>query len=80
MRKRDGQLSLSERMTIAIAFHLQGYRNFKTFYTEHGSPSVAAARIFVARSPSSKPSQDSPSISSARPPTLMRSGGASQGR
>ena len=31
-RQRRQQLSLSERMTIIIAFHASGYRNFKHFY------------------------------------------------
>jgi Transposase DDE domain len=34
MRKRTGSLSLSESMTIQIAFHQSSYRNFKTFYIE----------------------------------------------
>lgn len=33
-RLRNRQLSLSEIMTIEIAFHLSGYKNFKTFYLE----------------------------------------------
>lgn len=33
-RFRDRRLSLSEIMTIEVAFHLSGYRNFKTFYLE----------------------------------------------
>ena len=33
-RLRNRQLSLSEIMTIEIAFHLSGYKNFKTFYSE----------------------------------------------
>jgi len=28
-------MSVSEVMTIVILFHMSGYRNFKTFYTEH---------------------------------------------
>ena len=31
-RKRARSLSLSEIMTILVAFHQQGYRNFKHFY------------------------------------------------
>ena len=59
MRKRPGRMSLSERMTIAIAFHLQGYRNFKTFYTEHVAvhwrsafPNLVSYQRFVSGLPS----------------------------
>jgi hypothetical protein len=34
-RRRTGQLSLSEIMTILIYFHQSRYRNFKAYYTEH---------------------------------------------
>jgi hypothetical protein len=34
-RLRDGQLSLSEVMTIIIYFHQSHYRNFKRYYLEH---------------------------------------------
>ena len=34
LRQRTRQLSLSEIMTILIAFHCSGYRNFKTYYRE----------------------------------------------
>ncbi len=34
-RQRARQLSLSEVMTILIAFHQSHYRNFKAFYTTH---------------------------------------------
>jgi hypothetical protein len=34
-RRRAGQLSLSEIMTIIIYFHQSQYRNFKAYYTEH---------------------------------------------
>ena len=34
-RQRTRQLCLSEIMTILIAFHSSGYRNFKTYYQEH---------------------------------------------
>ena len=34
-RQRTRQLCLSEIMTILIAFHSSGYRNFKTYYREH---------------------------------------------
>ncbi len=33
-RQRTRQLCLSEIMTIVIAFHCSGYRNFKTYYRE----------------------------------------------
>ena len=34
-RRRTGQLSISEIMTIIIYFHQSRYRNFKAYYTEH---------------------------------------------
>jgi hypothetical protein len=34
-RRRAGQLSTSEIMTIIIYFHQSRYRNFKAYYTEH---------------------------------------------
>ena len=34
-RNRASTLCLSEVMTIIVLFHSSGYRNFKTFYTEH---------------------------------------------
>lgn len=34
-RRRAGQLSVSEIMTIIIHFHQSHYRDFKTYYTEH---------------------------------------------
>jgi hypothetical protein len=34
-RRRSGQLSTSEMMTIIIYFHQSHYRNFKAYYTEH---------------------------------------------
>lgn len=34
-RQRERGLRTSEIMTILIAFHQLGYRNFKTFYTQH---------------------------------------------
>jgi hypothetical protein len=34
-RRRTGQLSMSEIMTIIIYFHQSRYRNFKAYYTEH---------------------------------------------
>jgi hypothetical protein len=33
-RQRAAQLTLSEMMTIQIAFHQSHYRNFKAFYTQ----------------------------------------------
>lgn len=35
LRRRAGQLSVSEMMTIIIYFHQSHYRNFKAYYTEH---------------------------------------------
>lgn len=59
MRKRAGQLSLSERMALVIAFHLQGYRNFKDFYTKHVAvhwrsafPKLVSYQRFVSGFPS----------------------------
>lgn len=34
-RRRAGELSVSEMMTIIIHFHQSHYRDFKTYYTEH---------------------------------------------
>nr|WP_211294068.1 hypothetical protein [Vibrio gangliei] len=34
-RRRPSKLSESEVMTIVIAFHQSGYRDFKTFYINH---------------------------------------------
>jgi hypothetical protein len=34
-RRRAGQLSISEMMTIIIYFHQSHYRNFKAYYTEY---------------------------------------------
>jgi transposase len=34
-RRRVGQLSMSEIMTLIIYFHQSQYRNFKVYYTEH---------------------------------------------
>ena len=34
-RQRTTTLCLSEVMTIIVLFHSSGYRNFKTFYTQH---------------------------------------------
>jgi hypothetical protein len=35
IRRRDRQMSLSEIMTILIAFHQSYYRNFKRYYLDH---------------------------------------------
>lgn len=35
LRQRPATLSLSEVMTIIVLFHSSGYRDFKTFYTQH---------------------------------------------
>lgn len=32
-RKRSGRMSMSEIMTIIIAFHISHHRDFKNFYT-----------------------------------------------
>ena len=57
-RRRAGQLSLSERMTIVIHFHQSNYRTFKTYYQEHvqgylGSefPNLVSYERFVALRP-----------------------------
>jgi hypothetical protein len=34
-RQRDSTLSISEVMTIVTLFQLSGFRNFKTYYTQH---------------------------------------------
>jgi hypothetical protein len=34
-RQRERSLSISENLTILIAFHQSHYRNFKAYYTEH---------------------------------------------
>ena len=34
-RHKPGALSLAEVMTIFVLFHASGYRDFKTFYTQH---------------------------------------------
>ena len=34
-RRRTGQLTISEIMTIIIYFHQSQYRNFKAYYSEH---------------------------------------------
>ena len=35
IRRRSRQMSLSEIMTILIAFHQSYYRNFKRYYLDH---------------------------------------------
>jgi hypothetical protein len=42
-RRRATTLSLSEVMTIIVLFHSSGYRNFKTFYTQHVLKHMAGA-------------------------------------
>ena len=34
-RRRNRQMSLSEIMTILVAFHRSYYRNFKRYYLDH---------------------------------------------
>ena len=31
-RKREGKLSMSEKLLIAILYHLEGFKNFKYYY------------------------------------------------
>jgi hypothetical protein len=59
-RQRKAQLTLSERMTIEIAFHQSHYRNFKAFYLEKvctdwltALPSLVSYHRFVEWMPSS---------------------------
>jgi hypothetical protein len=59
-RKRWSSLSLSEMMTIQIAFHQSSYRNFKTFYIEKVQaywqphfPGLFSYNRFVEKIPSS---------------------------
>jgi hypothetical protein len=42
-RQRAMTLCLSEVMTIIVLFHSSGYRNFKTFYTQHVLKPLAGA-------------------------------------
>ena len=42
-RRRAGTLSLSEVMTVVVSFHTSGYRNFKTFYTQHVERDLSSA-------------------------------------
>jgi hypothetical protein len=57
-RLRDGQLSLSEMITIIIYFHQSHYRDFKSYYIEHVCkqlrsefPNLVTYERFVARMP-----------------------------
>jgi hypothetical protein len=58
-RLRNGQLSMSEIMTIIIYFHQSRYRNFKNYYIEHVCqflraefPNLVTYERFVALMPS----------------------------
>ncbi len=58
-RRRSGELSVSEIMTILIHFHQSQYRNFKSYYTEHVCqhlknefPSLVSYERFVILTPS----------------------------
>lgn len=58
-RRRAGQLSMREIMTIIIYFHQSHYRNFKAYYTEHVStqlkaefPQLVSYERFVSLMPS----------------------------
>jgi len=58
-RVRSRALSLSEIMTILVAFHQQHYRNFKAYYLQHVSvywkeafPSLVSYNRFVEWMPS----------------------------
>jgi hypothetical protein len=58
-RRRAGQLSASEIMTIIIYFHQSRYRNFKAYYTEHDCqqlrgefPNLVSYERFVVLTPS----------------------------
>jgi hypothetical protein len=58
-RRRSGQLSTSEIMTIIIYFHQSRYRNFKAYYTEYVSqhlrgefPNLVSYERFVVLMPS----------------------------
>ncbi len=42
-RRRAATLSLSEVMTIIVLFHASGYRDFKTFYTQHVQRHLSSA-------------------------------------
>lgn len=42
-RRRSTTLSLSEVMTIIVLFHMSGYRDFKTFYTQHVQRHLSSA-------------------------------------
>jgi len=58
-RRRAGQLSVSEIMTIIIHFHQSHYRDFKTYYTDHVCqhlraefPNLVSYERFVSLMPS----------------------------
>jgi len=58
-RNRERNLTISEMMTILIAFHQSSYRNFKAFYREHVSrywcsefPDLLSYNRFVQLMPS----------------------------
>jgi len=58
-RCRNGQLRVSEIMTIIIHFHQSQYRNFKAYYTEHVCqhlraefPNLVSYERFVSLMPS----------------------------
>ena len=58
-RRRQGQLSMSEIMTIVIHFHQSNYRTFKAYYTKHVCvnlraefPGLVSYERFVALKPS----------------------------
>ncbi len=42
-RHKPGALSVAEVMTIFVLFHASGYRDFKTFYTQHVMKHLAGA-------------------------------------
>jgi hypothetical protein len=42
-RHKPGSLSVAEVMTIFVLFHASGYRDFKTFYTQHMMTHLAGA-------------------------------------
>jgi hypothetical protein len=61
LRKRERSLSLSEIMTILIAFHQSCYRNFKTYYQEkvqtqwaEAFPELVSYQRFIEWVPSTK--------------------------
>jgi hypothetical protein len=46
-------LCLSEVMTIIVLFHSSGYRNFKTYYTQHVLKHMAGAFLVWSRTTAS---------------------------